>query len=152
TKSETKVVGFTGTGGAGKSSLIDEFMLRFLESFKDKSIAVLTVDPTRKRTGGALLGDRIRMNCASNERAFVRSMETRRAHFATSAAVKDCLQVFKQAGFDLIILETAGIGQSDTEVVELADISVYVMTPEFGAPSQLEKIDMLDYADYVVIN
>jgi methylmalonyl-CoA mutase len=151
-KKEALVIGFTGTGGAGKSSLIDEFMLRYLEAFTDKRIAVLTVDPTRKRTGGALLGDRIRMNSASNERVFVRSLATRRANLATSVAVTDALQVLKHAGFDLLILETAGIGQSDTEVVELSNVSVYVMTPEFGAPSQLEKIDMLDYADVIVIN
>lgn len=146
------VVGFTGTGGAGKSSLIDEVLLRFLEAFPQHKIAVLSVDPTRRRTGGALLGDRIRMNAAKNERVFVRSMATRRAHLATSAAVRDALKVLRHSGFDLVILETAGIGQSDSEVTELVDKSVYVMTPEFGAPSQLEKIDMLDFADLVVIN
>ncbi|MFZ9886499.1 MAG: methylmalonyl-CoA mutase family protein [Myxococcota bacterium] len=146
------VVGITGTGGAGKSSLIDELLLRFLESFPEKRVAVLSVDPTRRRTGGALLGDRIRMNAARNERVFVRSMATRRANLATSAAVKDSLQVLAASGFDLILLETAGIGQSDSEVTELCDLSMYVMTPEFGAPSQLEKIDMLDFADLVVVN
>lgn len=146
------VLGVTGTGGSGKSSLIDEILLRFLEAFGDKRVAVLSVDPTRRRTGGALLGDRIRMNAANNPRVFVRSMATRRAHMATSAAVKDALKTLRVAGYDLVLLETAGIGQSDTEVTELCDLSVYVMTPEFGAPSQLEKIDMLDYADLVVIN
>jgi len=148
------VIGFTGTGGAGKSSLIDEVLLRYLEAFDDdKRIAVLSVDPTRRRTGGALLGDRIRMNSAKSTRTFVRSMATRRAHMATSEAVKDALDVLRFSGaFDVVILETAGIGQSDSEVTELTDFSVYVMTPEYGAPSQLEKIDMLDYADLVVIN
>jgi len=148
------VVGVTGTGGAGKSSLVDEILIRFLEAFPEKRAAVLSVDPSRRRTGGALLGDRIRMNAVSgsDQRIFMRSMATRRAHLATSAAVSNSLDVLRAAGFDLIVLETAGIGQSDSEVAELADLSVYVMTPEFGAPSQLEKIDMLDYADLVVIN
>jgi methylmalonyl-CoA mutase len=146
------VVGITGTGGAGKSSLIDEILLRFLEAFPQKRIAVLSVDPTRRRTGGALLGDRIRMNAARSERVFVRSMATRRANLATSAAVKDAIRALRVAGFDAVILETAGIGQSDSEVTEFADVSVYVMTPEFGAPTQLEKIDMLDFADVVAIN
>ena len=146
------VVGFTGTGGAGKSSLIDEVLLRFLEAFPHKRVAVLSVDPTRRKTGGALLGDRIRMNSASNERVFLRSMATRRAHLATSPAVKDALAAYQLAGFDLVILETAGIGQSDSEVADLVGTSVYVMTPEYGAPSQLQKIDMLDFADLVVIN
>jgi isobutyryl-CoA mutase len=146
------VVGITGTGGAGKSSLIDELLLRLLETFPQKRVAVLSVDPTRRRTGGALLGDRIRMNAARDERVFVRSMATRRANLATSAAVRDSLALLQASGFDLIILETAGIGQSDSEVSELCDLSMYVMTPEFGAPSQLEKIDMLDFADLVAIN
>ncbi len=146
------VIGFTGTGGAGKSSLIDEIILRYLQCFPKKKIAILSVDPSRRRTGGALLGDRIRMNSAHNPNVFVRSMATRRANLATSAAVKDALNVLRISGFDLVILETAGIGQSDSEVTELADVSVYVMTPEYGAPSQLEKIDMLDFADLVVIN
>jgi isobutyryl-CoA mutase len=146
------VIGFTGTGGAGKSSLIDEVLLRFLESFPEKTVAVLSVDPTRRRTGGALLGDRIRMNSTRSERVFARSMATRRANLATSPAVKDALGALQLAGFDVVILETAGIGQSDSEVTDLVDTSVYVMTPEYGAPSQLEKIDMLDFADLVVIN
>lgn len=153
--SDTKpcpVLGFTGTGGAGKSSLIDETLLRFLETFPEKRIGVLSVDPSRRKSGGALLGDRIRMNAARNERVFVRSMATRRAHLATSAAVSDALAAMRIAGFDVVILETAGIGQSDSQVTEFADVSTYVMTPEFGAPSQLEKIDMLDFADLVVIN
>lgn len=146
------LLGFTGTGGAGKSSLVDEVLLRFLDRYPDKTVAVLSVDPSRRRTGGALLGDRIRMNSSSNPRVFIRSMATRRANLATSQHVQDALKVLQAAGFDLVILETAGIGQSDSEVADLSDIPVYVMTPEFGAPTQLEKIDMLDYADLIVIN
>ena len=146
------VLGITGTGGAGKSSLIDELLRRFLLDFPQHRIAVLCVDPTRKKTGGALLGDRIRMNAAADSRVFVRSMATRRANMALSDSVEDALAVLKLAGFDLILLESSGIGQSDTEIVEHADVSLYVMTPEFGAASQLEKIDMLDYADLVAIN
>jgi isobutyryl-CoA mutase len=146
------VLGITGTGGAGKSSLIDELLRRFLLDFPAMRIAVLCVDPTRKKTGGALLGDRIRMNSASDPRVFVRSMATRRANLALSESVRDALSALKCAGFDLILLESSGIGQSDTEIVEHADVSLYVMTPEFGAQSQLEKIDMLDYADLVAIN
>ena len=146
------VLGITGTGGAGKSSLIDELLRRFLLDFPNHRIAVLCVDPTRRKTGGALLGDRIRMNAAADGRVFVRSMATRRANMALSESVKDALAVLKLAGFDLILLESSGIGQSDTEIVEHADVSLYVMTPEFGAQSQLEKIDMLDYADLVAIN
>ncbi|MCA8949768.1 MAG: cobalamin-dependent protein, partial [Planctomycetes bacterium] len=146
------VLGITGTGGAGKSSLIDELLRRFLLDFGDRRVAVLCVDPTRKKTGGALLGDRIRMNAAASERVFVRSMATRRANLALADAVRDALAVLRAAGFDLIVLESSGIGQSDTEIVEHADLSLYVMTPEFGAQSQLEKIDMLDYADVVAIN
>ncbi len=146
------VLGITGTGGAGKSSLIDELLRRFLLDFPTHRIAVLCVDPTRKKTGGALLGDRIRMNAASDPRVFVRSMATRRANMALSESVQDGLDVLRAAGFDLILLESSGIGQSDTEIVEHADVSLYVMTPEFGAQSQLEKIDMLDYADLVAIN
>jgi len=149
---KTPIIGFTGPGGAGKSSLVDEILLRFLQKFPKKRIGVLSVDPSRRRTGGALLGDRIRMNSVSNSRVFMRSMATRRANLATSKAVEESLELMKCSDFDLIILETAGIGQSDSEVCDLADISVYVMTPEFGAPTQLEKIDMLDYADFVVLN
>ncbi|HKP95928.1 MAG TPA: methylmalonyl-CoA mutase family protein [Fibrobacteria bacterium] len=147
------VVGITGTGGAGKSSLVDEVLVRFLQAFPGKRAAVLCVDPSRRRTGGALLGDRLRVNCAGrSDRVYFRSMATRRAHAAMSATVKDGLRLLQAAGFDLILLETAGIGQSDTEVTEVADMSVYVMTPEYGAPSQLEKIGMLDYSDFVVLN
>lgn len=146
------VLGITGTGGAGKSSLIDELLRRLLLDFPEHRIAVLCVDPTRRKTGGALLGDRIRMNTAADERVFVRSMATRRAHAALSESVQDALDVLRLSGFDLILLESSGIGQSDTEIVEHADRSLYVMTPEFGAQSQLEKIDMLDYADIVAIN
>jgi methylmalonyl-CoA mutase len=153
-----KVVGFTGTGGAGKSSLIDEVLNRLMET-TSLQVAVVNVDPTRKRTGGALLGDRIRLNTAARhpDRIFARSLATRRAHLATSASVADALSLLKTQGFDLIVLETAGIGQSDSELDELkqrglVDTTVYVMTPEYGAPSQLEKIDMLDFADLVVVN
>ncbi len=146
------IVGITGTGGAGKSSLEDELIRRFLDRFPDRSVALLAVDPTRRRTGGALLGDRIRLNAARGPRAFVRSVATRRAHLATAGAVPDLLRVLRVAGFDLVLLETAGIGQGDSEVVDLCDLSMYVMTPEFGAPTQLEKIDMLDFADLVVLN
>ncbi|MBL9076753.1 MAG: methylmalonyl-CoA mutase family protein, partial [Planctomycetes bacterium] len=146
------VLGITGTGGAGKSSLIDELLRRLLLDFPQHRIAVLCVDPTRKKTGGALLGDRIRMNSAVDPRVFVRSMATRRANTALSESVRDALDVLRAAGFDLIVLESSGIGQSDTEIVDHATVSLYVMTPEFGAQSQLEKIDMLDYADLVAIN
>ncbi len=147
------VVGITGTGGAGKSSLVDELLTRFLESFPEKHVAVICVDPSRRKTGGALLGDRLRVNAASrSERIFFRSLATRRAHAAMSGMVKDGIRLLQAAGFDLVMLETAGIGQSDTEVTEVADTSLYVMTPEYGAPSQLEKIGMLDYADFVALN
>jgi isobutyryl-CoA mutase len=150
--SSPPVLGITGTGGAGKSSLIDELLRRFLLDFPKHRIAVLCVDPTRRKTGGALLGDRIRMNAAIDDRVFVRSMATRQANVALSESVQDALDILKLADFDLILLESSGIGQSDTEIVEHADTSLYVMTPEFGAQSQLEKIDMLDYADIVAIN
>ncbi|MBK8979549.1 MAG: cobalamin-dependent protein [Planctomycetes bacterium] len=146
------VLGVTGTGGAGKSSLIDELVRRFLRHLPDRRIAILSVDPTRRKTGGALLGDRIRMNAIHDERAFMRSMATRRANLALSDAVGLALDVLRHAGFDLILLESSGIGQSDTEIVEHADRSLYVMTPEYGAATQLEKIDMLDFADLVAIN
>ncbi|MBL4819356.1 MAG: methylmalonyl-CoA mutase family protein [Deltaproteobacteria bacterium] len=151
-QNDNKVLGITGTGGAGKSSLIDELLLRYLREFPENKVAVLTIDPTRKRTGGALLGDRIRINSASDPRVFVRSMATRRANLATHVAAKPVLDLMQASGFDLVILETAGIGQSDSEIIELVEKSIYVMTPEYGASSQLEKIDMLDFADYVVIN
>ncbi|HKV97962.1 MAG TPA: methylmalonyl-CoA mutase family protein, partial [Gammaproteobacteria bacterium] len=146
------VVGVTGTGGAGKSSVVDELLLRFLHAFPGMRIAVLAVDPTRRRTGGALLGDRIRMNALRSHHVFMRSMATRRAHAATNAMLKDCIAFLRGQGYDLVMVETAGIGQSDSEIVDLVDFAMYVMTPEFGAPIQLEKIDMLDYAELVVIN
>ncbi|MBT8399534.1 MAG: methylmalonyl-CoA mutase, partial [Rhodothermia bacterium] len=148
-------IGITGTGGAGKSTLTDEIIRRFLYDFGDIEIAVLSVDPTRARTGGALLGDRIRMNAiygTAGDRVYMRSFATRQANRATSAALKKSIDLCRLAGFDLVIIETAGIGQSDTEVAELTDLSLYVMTQEFGAPTQLEKIGMLDVADFVVIN
>ncbi|MCK6576131.1 methylmalonyl-CoA mutase family protein [Myxococcota bacterium] len=146
------VLGITGVGGAGKSSLTDELLRRLLSTFPERSVAVLSVDPTRRRTGGALLGDRIRMNALGNPRAYMRSLGTRQANAAVSASVRDALRALRVAGYDLVILETAGIGQSGSEVVDLSTLSLYVMTPEFGAPSQLEKIDMLDFADVVAIN
>ncbi|MDE2196329.1 MAG: methylmalonyl-CoA mutase family protein [Gammaproteobacteria bacterium] len=149
---KTPVVGLTGTGGAGKSSVVDELLLRFLQAFPRMRIAVLAVDPTRRRTGGALLGDRIRMNALRSKRVFMRSMATRRAHAAVSAMLKDCIACLRGQGYDLIMVETAGIGQSDTEIVDLVDFAAYVMTSDYGAASQLEKIDMLDYAELVVLN
>jgi len=146
------VIGITGTGGAGKSSVTDEILNRFLGSFADMHIAVLAVDPTRRRTGGALLGDRIRMNTLRSDRVYMRSIATRRQHLATSEMLGDHILFLKSLGFDLIIVETAGIGQSDSEIVDLVDFSVYVMTSDYGAASQLEKIDMLDFADLIVLN
>ena len=146
------VLGITGTGGAGKSSLVDELVLRFLSKFPNKNLGIISVDPSKRKTGGALLGDRIRMNAISNDRVFMRSMATRQFNLALSKNIDRAIALLKVAGFDLIILETSGIGQSDSEIVDHADLSVYVMTPEFGAASQLEKIDMLDFADLVVIN
>jgi len=146
------VIGFTGTGGAGKSSLVDELVRRFCLAHPGKSVGVLSIDPTRRTSGGALLGDRLRMNAIRPPHVFVRSLATRRAHLALSSAVADGVRVLQAANFDLILVETAGIGQSDSEIVDLVDLSVYVMTPEYGAPSQLEKIDMLELADVVVLN
>jgi methylmalonyl-CoA mutase len=146
------VVGITGTGGAGKSTVTDELLSRFMQWFPDRRIAVLAVDPTRRRTGGALLGDRIRMNSLRHEHVYMRSIATRRQHRSTSAMLEDAIAFLRSAGFDLVILETAGIGQSDSDVVDLVDLPIYVMTSEFGAASQLEKIDMLDLAEIVVIN
>ncbi|WP_081412082.1 fused isobutyryl-CoA mutase/GTPase IcmF [Alicyclobacillus herbarius] len=151
-KRDVPVVGITGTGGAGKSSLLDELVRRFLQDFPDKRVAVFSVDPSRQRTGGALLGDRIRMNAISHENVFMRSLATRSAKGELPEAIGDVLDVARAADFDIIFLETSGIGQGDADVVRVADISLYVMTPEYGAPSQLEKIDMLDYADLVAIN
>lgn len=149
---KTPVIGITGTGGAGKSSVTDELLNRFLASFPEMRIAVISVDPTRRRTGGALLGDRIRMNSLRSKRVYMRSMATRRQHSATNTVLKDCIGFLKGLGYDLVIVETAGIGQSDSEIVDLVDFPMYVMTSDFGAPSQLEKIDMLDFAELVVLN
>jgi methylmalonyl-CoA mutase len=146
------VLGITGTGGAGKSSLVDELVRRFLQSNPEMKMAILSVDPTRRKSGGALLGDRIRMNAINTPRVFMRSMATRQAHRALSKYINDAVCIVKNAGFDLVILESSGIGQGDTEIVDYADISLYVMTPEYGAASQLEKIDMLDFADVIAIN
>ncbi|MFN2355207.1 MAG: fused isobutyryl-CoA mutase/GTPase IcmF [Desulfopila sp.] len=147
------VVGITGTGGAGKSSLTDELIVRFLYDTEDTRIAVICCDPSRRKTGGALLGDRIRMNSISTtDRVYMRSLATRDSAFEVSEALPESIEVAKAAGFDLIIAETAGIGQGDSRITDLSDVSIYVMTSEFGAPSQLEKIDMLDYADLIVIN
>jgi methylmalonyl-CoA mutase len=146
------VVGLTGTGGAGKSSLTDELLLRFTRAFPERQVAVVAIDPTRRRSGGALLGDRIRMNALASPHVFMRSLATRRQHLATSAVLADVIALYRAAGFDLVLVETAGIGQSDTEIVDLADLSLYVMTAEYGAASQLEKIDMLDFADMIVLN
>ncbi len=148
----TPVLGITGTGGAGKSSLVDELVRRFLLDFKDKSIAIISVDPSKRKTGGALLGDRIRMNSIKNPRVYMRSLATRQSNLALSKYVKEAIDVIKASGFDLIILETSGIGQSDTEIIEHSNMSMYVMTPEYGAATQLEKIDMLDFADIIAIN
>jgi methylmalonyl-CoA mutase len=148
----TPVLGLTGTGGAGKSSVVDELLLRFLHAFPDMRIAVLAVDPTRRRSGGALLGDRIRMNSLRSHRVYMRSMATRRQHAATSVVLHDCIDFLKSQPYDLVIVETAGIGQSDSEIVDLVDFPVYVMTSDYGAASQLEKIDMIDFADLVVLN
>src|SRR5436190_2411194 len=146
------VLGITGTGGAGKSSVTDEIVRRFLHNFTDKTIAVISVDPSRKKTGGALLGDRIRMNSISHPRAYMRSLATRDDNTALSAAVEQALDICKSAQFDLVILESAGVGQSDASILDYCDVSMYVMTPEYGAASQLEKINMLDFADIVCIN
>ncbi len=150
--SKTPILGITGTGGSGKSSLVDELVRRFLIDFKDKTIGIISVDPSKKKTGGALLGDRIRMNAIRNERVYMRSLATRQSNLALSKHVQEALDILKVAQFDLIILETSGIGQSDTEILDHSDASLYVMTPEFGAATQLEKIDMLDFADIVAVN
>ena len=149
---KTPVIGLTGTGGAGKSSVTDELLNRFLLHFPEMRMAVISVDPTRRRSGGALLGDRIRMNTLRSPQIFMRSMATRRQHMATNIVLKDCIAFLKAQAFDLVIVETAGIGQSDSEIVDLVDFPIYVMTSDFGAPSQLEKIDMLDFAELVVLN
>jgi len=150
--SKVPVLGITGTGGAGKSSMIDEIVRRFLLDFNDKKIAVISVDPTKRKSGGALLGDRIRMNAINNDRVYMRSLATRQSNLALSKYVQGTLEILKAARYDLIILETSGIGQSDTEIVDHSDTTLYIMTPEYGAASQLEKIDMLDFADIIAIN
>lgn len=146
------VLGITGTGGAGKSSLVDELVRRFLIDFPKKNIAVVSVDPSKRKTGGALLGDRIRMNSIKNDRVYMRSLATRQSNLALSVHVSEAINVLKAAEYDLIILETSGIGQSDTEILDHSDVSLYVMTPEYGAATQLEKIDMLDFADVIALN
>ncbi|MFY7990047.1 MAG: methylmalonyl-CoA mutase family protein [Fluviicola sp.] len=151
-KNSVPVLGITGTGGAGKSSLVDELVRRFLLDFEDKRIAVVSVDPSKRKTGGALLGDRIRMNAIRNERVYMRSLATRQSNLALSKHVSEAIQILKAANYDLIILETSGIGQSDTEILDHSDVSLYVMTPEYGAATQLEKIDMLDFADVIALN
>lgn len=146
------MLGITGTGGSGKSSLVDELVRRYLRDQPGKTIAILSVDPSKRKTGGALLGDRIRMNAIHDERVFMRSLATRQANLALSKHVQSAIDLCKAARFDLIVVETSGIGQSDTEITDHSDASLYVMTAEYGAATQLEKIDMLDYADLVAIN
>ena len=148
----TPVLGITGTGGSGKSSLVDELVRRFLIDFKDKTVAIISVDPSKRKTGGALLGDRIRMNAIKNDRVYMRSLATRQSNLALSKYVREAVDIVKAANYDLIILETSGIGQSDTEITEHCNMSLYVMTPEYGAATQLEKIDMLDFADIIALN
>ncbi|KOS66549.1 methylmalonyl-CoA mutase [Lysinibacillus contaminans] len=148
----TPILGITGTGGAGKSSLTDELIRRFLKEFPDKRVAILSVDPTKQKTGGALLGDRIRMNAIFNNRVYMRSLATRGSRTELSASIGDVLDVVRAVGYDLIIVETSGIGQGDAEITKYTDLSMYVMTSEFGAPTQLEKIDMIDFADIIAIN
>lgn len=151
-KKKAPVLGITGTGGSGKSSMVDEIVRRFVQDQTDKTIAIVSVDPSKRRTGGALLGDRIRMNAIDNPRVFMRSLATRQSNLAMSKYVKDAEIILQAAGFDLVILETSGIGQSDTEIIDHSDLSLYVMTPEYGAATQLEKIDMLDFADLIALN
>lgn len=151
-KSKSPVLGITGTGGAGKSSLVDELVRRYLSDFPDKTIGIISVDPTKRKTGGALLGDRIRMNSIKDPNVYMRSMATRQSNQAVSKYIQDALTTLKAANFDFIILETSGIGQSDSQITEYGDVCMYVMTPEYGAATQLEKIDMLDFADIVAVN
>ena len=151
-KSNVPVLGITGTGGSGKSSLVDELVRRFLVDFPEKKIGIISVDPSKRKTGGALLGDRIRMNSIFNDRCYMRSLATRQSNLAVSKHVQEAVDILKAAKYDLVILETSGIGQSDTEIVDHSDVSMYVMTPEYGAASQLEKIDMLDFADIISLN
>ena len=149
---KTPVLGITGTGGSGKSSLVDELVRRFLVDFPAKKLGIISIDPSKRKTGGALLGDRIRMNSINHERVYMRSMATRQANLALSSHVDDAVDILKIAGYDLIVVETSGIGQSDTMITEHSDVALYVMTPEYGAATQLEKIDMLDFADVVALN
>ena len=149
---QSPILGITGTGGAGKSSMVDEIVRRFLLDFPEKHIAIVSVDPSKRKTGGALLGDRIRMNSINNPRVYMRSLATRQSNLALSKYVHAAVDILKAAHYDLIILETSGIGQSDTEIIDHSDVSLYIMTPEFGAATQLEKIDMLDFADVIAIN
>jgi methylmalonyl-CoA mutase len=151
TTTQIPVLGITGTGGSGKSSLVDEIVRRFLME-TDKTLAIISVDPSKRKTGGALLGDRIRMNSINNPRVYMRSLATRQANLALSKHVQESIDICKAAGYDLVIVETSGIGQSDTMITDYCDLSLYVMTPEFGAATQLEKIDMLDFADLVALN
>ena len=146
------VLGITGTGGSGKSSLVDEIVRRYLDDYPDKTIGIISVDPSKRKTGGALLGDRIRMNSINDSRVYMRSLATRQSNLAMSKYVKDAETILQAAGFDLIILETSGIGQSDTEIIDHCNLSMYVMTPDYGAATQLEKIDMLDFADIIALN
>ncbi len=146
------VLGITGTGGAGKSSITDELVRRFLETYPDKTIAVISVDPSKKKTGGALLGDRIRMNSISSPRVYMRSLATRESEKSLSGVAKEAIAICKQHEFDFVVLESAGVGQSDASIIDHCDVSLYVMTPEYGAASQLEKINMLDYADVIALN
>lgn len=151
-KNKIPVLGITGTGGSGKSSLVDELVRRYLFDFPEKTIAIISVDPSKRKTGGALLGDRIRMNAINNSRVYMRSLATRQSNLALSKHVSEAVQIMKAAAFDLVILETSGIGQSDTEILDHSDVSLYVMTPEYGAATQLEKIDMIDFADVISLN
>ena len=146
------ILGITGTGGSGKSSLVDELVRRYLLDFDAKTVAVLSVDPSKRKTGGALLGDRIRMNAIDDSRVYMRSLATRQSNLALSKHVREAIDICRAAAYDLIIVETSGIGQSDTEITEHCDVSLYVMTAEYGAATQLEKIDMLDFADVIAIN
>ncbi len=146
------VLGITGTGGSGKSSLVDELVRRFLIDFPQKTVAIVSVDPSKRKTGGALLGDRIRMNAIEDDRVYMRSLATRQSNLALSRHVQDAIDICKAAGFDFVIVETSGIGQSDTEITEHCDVALYVMTADYGAATQLEKIDMLDFADLIAIN
>src|SRR5699024_6150767 len=151
-KADIPVLGITGTGGAGKSSLTDELIRRFIYEVEDKRIAIVSIDPTKRKTGGSLLGDRIRMNAIFNDRVYMRSLATRQSGSEVSGAIEDVLDVLRSSDFDFIIVETSGIGQGDAAITEITDLSMYVMTAVFGAPTQLEKIDMIDFADFIVIN